>query len=218
MLSFWRQLGRPAAWRGFVVGRELREGCVVPTLAGGLCQLSNALATVAARAGFELVEHHGHTARIEQADAADGDAVDATVFWNYVDLKLRAKHAWRLEVELTDSELVLRIRARAPSASAALPVVLRRANEEEGTSPALPLARGCLSCDQTACFRHRPRIDIAPQGLTAVLVDGWTPEFARYLQATHADAQRKQPVPLRLAFWRALAAGWRREPVAAGAP
>jgi len=218
VLSFWRQLGRPAAWRGFVVGRELREGCVVPTLAGGLCQLSNALATVAARAGFELVEHHGHTARIEQADAADGDAVDATVFWNYVDLKLRAKHAWRLEVELTDSELVLRIRARAPSASAALPVVLRRANEEEGTSPALPLARGCLSCDQTACFRHRPRIDIAPQGLTAVLVDGWTPEFARYLRATHADAQRMQPVPLRLAFWRALAAGWRREPVAVGAP
>ncbi|MBS80623.1 MAG: vanw family protein, partial [Variovorax sp.] len=26
LLSFWRQLGRPSAWRGFVQGRELRGG------------------------------------------------------------------------------------------------------------------------------------------------------------------------------------------------
>lgn len=224
-LSFWRQLGRPGAGRGFVMGRELRGGCVVPTLAGGLCQLSNALATVAARAGFELVERHGHTARIEQAGRAADDAVDATVFWNYVDLKLRATHAWRLEVELTDSELVLRIRARSPLALSALsgvprlpelPLVLRRANEE-GDTPALPLARGCLSCDQTTCFRHRPPVDVGPRGLTAVLVDGWTPEFARYLRAQHPDAQRLQPLPLRLAFWRRPATGWHREPAAQGA-
>ncbi len=43
VLSFWRQLGRPIGRRGFVEGRELREGCVVPSIAGGLCQLSNAL-------------------------------------------------------------------------------------------------------------------------------------------------------------------------------
>lgn len=225
VLSFWRQLGRPGAWRGFVVGRELRGGCVVPTLAGGLCQLSNALATVAARAGFELVERHGHSARIEQAESAGGDAIDATVFWNYVDLKLRARHAWRLEVELTDSELVLRIRARSPLVSKPA-LVLRRANEagevgevgEVGDAPALPLARGCLSCDQTTCFRHRPPVDVGPRGRTAVLVDGWTPEFARYLHAHHPDAQRMQPLPLRLAFWRRPAAGWHREPVAEGTP
>lgn len=209
VLSFWRQLGRPGAWRGFVQGRELRSGCVVPTLAGGLCQLSNALATVAVRAGFELVERHGHTARIEQAGAVDGDAVDATVFWNYVDLKLRAKHAWRLEVELTDSELVLRIRARSALAAPAAPVVLRRTYDDAGA--ALPLARGCLSCEQTTCFRHRPQIDVGPKGRTAVLVDGWTPEFARYLREEHPHAQRLQPAPLRLAFWRLPATGWHRE-------
>jgi hypothetical protein len=209
VLSFWRQLGRPGAWRGFVQGRELRGGCVVPTLAGGLCQLSNALATVAVRAGFELVERHGHTARIEQAGAVDGDAVDATVFWNYVDLKLRAKHAWRLEVELTDSELVLRIRARSPLAAPAAPVVLRRTDDDAGA--ALPLARGCLSCEQTTCFRHRPQVDVGPKGRTAVLVDGWTPEFARYLREKHPGAQRLQPAPLRLAFWRLPATGWHRE-------
>lgn len=214
VLSFWRQLGRPGAWRGFVLGREVRGGCVVPTLAGGLCQLSNALATVASRAGFELVERHGHTARIEQAGAADDDAVDATVFWNYVDLKLRARHAWRLEVELTDSELVLRIRARSPMAP---PVMVRRTNEEErGASPVLPLARGCLSCDQTACFRHRPQVDARPRGQTAALLDSWSPEFARYLGTAHPRAQRMQAVPLRLAFWRLPANGWQREPAIDG--
>ncbi|WP_225616880.1 VanW family protein [Variovorax sp. 38R] len=210
VLSFWRQLGRPGAGRGFVVGREVRGGCVVPTLAGGLCQLSNALATVAVRAGFELVERHGHTARIEQADAPGSDAVDATVFWNYVDLKLRARQAWRLEVALTDTELVVRIRARTPLAVPTEPVTLRRTNDD--TPTALPLARGCLSCDQTACFRHRPPIAVGPEGQTAVLVDGWTPEFARHLRDAHPQAQRMQPVPLRLAFWRMPAAGWHREP------
>ncbi|MDP9892042.1 hypothetical protein J2W32_004185 [Variovorax boronicumulans] len=217
VLSFWRQLGRPSASRGFVQGRELRGGCVVPTLAGGLCQLSNALATVTLRAGLELVERHGHTARIEQAADAAGDAVDATVFWNYVDLKVRAKHAWRLEVELTSDELVLRIRARSPIAMPAVPMALRWASEE-GASAALPLARGCLSCDQTACFRHRLLPAVAQQGRTAVLLDAWTPEFARYLAAHHTGADRMQPVPLRLAFWRAgPATGWHREAVADGA-
>ncbi|WP_341887690.1 VanW family protein [Variovorax sp. YR752] len=212
VLSFWRQLGRPGAGRGFVVGREVRGGCVVPTLAGGLCQLSNALATVAVRAGFELVERHGHTARIEQADTPNGDAIDATVFWNYVDLKLRARQAWRLEVALTDTELVVRIRARTPLAVPVPtePVTLRRTNDD--TPTALPLARGCLSCDQTACFRHRPPIDVGSEGRTAVLVDGWTPEFACHLREAHPQTQRMQPVPLRLAFWRVPAAGWHREP------
>lgn len=214
VLSFWRQLGRPGAGRGFVVGREVRGGCVVPTLAGGLCQLSNALATVAVRAGFELVERHGHTARIEQADAPGSDAVDATVFWNYVDLKLRAKQAWRLEVTLTDTELVVRIRARTPLAVPTEPVTLRRTNDDTPTT--LPLARGCLSCDQTACFRHRSPIDVGPEGQTAVLVDGWTPEFARHLREAHPQAQRMQPVPMRLAFWRVPALGWHREPATKG--
>ncbi|WP_408908393.1 VanW family protein [Variovorax paradoxus] len=206
VLSFWRQLGRPSAWRGFVQGRELRGGCVVPTLAGGICQLSNALATVGARAGLELVERHAHTARIEQAAAVPDDAVDATVFWNYVDLKLRARHAWRLEVELTATELVLRIRAHAhPVAPPIAPRVMWRASHDVGVdAPSPPVARGCLSCDRNDCFRHRPALPAAAQGRTAVLLDAWTPEFARYLEAHHAEADRMQRAPVRLAFWRPM--------------
>lgn len=43
IFSFWRQVGRPTKARGYVVGRELRQGCLIPTVAGGICQLSNSL-------------------------------------------------------------------------------------------------------------------------------------------------------------------------------
>ena len=34
--SFWKHLGRANALKGYVVGRELREGCIVPNVGGGL--------------------------------------------------------------------------------------------------------------------------------------------------------------------------------------
>lgn len=210
VLSFWRQLGRPTARRGFTVGREVRAGCVVPTLAGGICQLSNALATAASRAGLTLVERHGHTARIEAAAAGADDAVDATVFWNYIDLKLRADHAWRIEVELGATELVLTLRGHAPPALRPLKVQPRAALPIVTPAKAgVLVARGCLSCDQHQCFRHQPEQAAGPQaGRVAVLLDAWSPEFAAHLRAEHPSAQRFVPVPMRLAFWRARGAGW----------
>jgi hypothetical protein len=49
--SFWRQVGRASRLRGFVAGRELREGCIIPNVGGGLCQLSIALYDAALNAG-----------------------------------------------------------------------------------------------------------------------------------------------------------------------
>ncbi|MGH7002778.1 MAG: VanW family protein, partial [Alphaproteobacteria bacterium] len=56
IFSFWAHIGRPTRRRGFTAGRELREGCVIPSVGGGLCQLSNALYDAALKAGFEIVE------------------------------------------------------------------------------------------------------------------------------------------------------------------
>jgi len=181
VFSFWKQLGRPRRSRGFVEGREIRAGCVVPVVAGGLCQLSNALAACAAECGMTLVERHGHSARIEQH--ATSGAIDATVFWNYVDLRIVAPFDWRLEVEMTGDALVVRMRgACAPGragAARSIPLVVEKT--------AAPLARGCLTCDETACYRHPGDAKAVATGTTAVLVDAWTPEFARHLQA-HAGA------------------------------
>lgn len=61
VFSFWAHVGRASRRRGYVRGREVREGCLIPNVGGGLCQLSNALYDAALRADFEIVERHAHT-------------------------------------------------------------------------------------------------------------------------------------------------------------
>ncbi|ESQ76673.1 hypothetical protein ABAC402_03080 [Asticcacaulis sp. AC402] len=103
VFSFWAQVGPPTRGRGFVEGRELRQGCLIPTVAGGLCQMSNSLHVAAKRAGCDIVERHGHTAVVPGSPFGPND--DATVFWNYVDLRFRPRETVRLRVILTEHDL-----------------------------------------------------------------------------------------------------------------
>lgn len=102
--SFWRQVGRPTRARGYVVGRELRQGCLIPTIAGGICQLSNALHRVALDAGCRIVERHRHTAREVDCLRFD-EATDATLFWNYLDLRFTPPRDMVLRVMLDATHL-----------------------------------------------------------------------------------------------------------------
>ncbi|WP_064746503.1 VanW family protein [Lysobacter antibioticus] len=178
MFGFWKQIGRATRARGYVSGRELREGCVIPAIGGGLCQLSNALYDSAVRAGLEVVERHRHS-RTLPGSLAEQDR-DATVFWNYLDLRLRAPFAWRLEVAMDAQRLRLRIRAQA-HAEAALPLAPspRRANS---------LVNDCGSCGQTECHRHAGP---AARGLrrTWWMEEAW-PEFRRHLQDQRGEGDR----------------------------
>ncbi|MEP7008643.1 MAG: VanW family protein [Sphingomonas bacterium] len=168
-LSFWRQVGRPVRRRGFVPGRELREGCMIATIGGGLCQLSNALYDAGLQAGLEIVERHGHTRIVPGSRAAVGR--DATVFWNYLDLRMRGPRPFRIEARLTADDLELTIRSHGA----------------ETEAPALDAFAGlaahdCLSCGQTSCHKHES--DTEPASLpTAWLVDSATPEFSALYEA-----------------------------------
>lgn len=178
VFSFWAQVGRPTRLRGFVAGRELREGCVVPSVGGGLCQLSNALYDAALKAGFEIVERHAHSQVIPGSLAEVGR--DATVFWNYVDLRFRAATDFRIDVDMDAEHLVLRLRAaaaaaQAPAGAAGVPGKLA------GKGP-----NNCLSCNVIQCFRH-----VAPAtragGRTAFLLDGFVPEFDSYIGSVRRE-------------------------------
>jgi hypothetical protein len=168
-LSFWRQVGRPARHRGFVPGRELREGCMIATIGGGLCQLSNALYDAGLQAGLEIVERHAHTRIVPGSRAAAGR--DATVFWNYLDLRLRGRHSFRIEAHLTADDLELTIRGFGTAI-------------EAHPFDALPrlAAHDCLSCGQISCHRHDPDVETASRP-TAWLVDAATPEFTALYSA-----------------------------------
>ncbi|MEM7159493.1 MAG: VanW family protein [Myxococcota bacterium] len=177
VLSFWAQVGPPWAMRGFVEGREVREGCIIPSIAGGLCQLSNALYDVARRAGLEIVERHAHSRVVPGSAAAAGH--DATVMWNYVDLRVRSTHAFRVEAELEADALVVRLRGLATPRPSAIPTP--RPSSPLRVVGATDGVRSCLSCEQD-CHRARPA-PTTRQGHRAWLVDGVWPEHDAWLQA-----------------------------------
>lgn len=187
VFSFWKQVGRATRRRGFVAGRELREGCLVPSVGGGLCQLSNALYDAALRAGFDIVERHAHTAVVPGSLAAVGR--DATVFWNYVDLRFRAPVDVRIECALTSDSLVVRYWGNA----AAKPVsAVTTAASLVTPVPSVPVAGSlgdCASCGIEQCFRHVvvDRHDIGFER-TAFLLDSYWPEFGAFV--TSAARQR----------------------------
>lgn len=115
VFSFWRHVGRASRRRGFVDGRMLQEGRLVPAIGGGLCQMSNGLYDAALQAGCEIVERHGHS-RIVPGSAA-GHGRDATVAWNYVDLRFRTAAPLHLEVTVERDALVVQLRAPARRAT-----------------------------------------------------------------------------------------------------
>ncbi len=112
IFSFWHNIGKPTASKGYVEGRELRSGCMIPTIAGGICQLTNAVSRCAQMAECEIIERHKHSAAI---DGLVIDSVtDATVFWNYLDLRFRPRQDMVLRVYLTQTDLVVEFRVVTP--------------------------------------------------------------------------------------------------------
>lgn len=107
--SFWRAAGRATRGKGYVVGRELRLGCMIPSIGGGICQLTNALSRVAHRAGMEIVERHSHSVHPEGFFI--DDETDATVFWNYIDFRFRTPVRLRVGARLSETTLIVRLDA-----------------------------------------------------------------------------------------------------------
>lgn len=208
-LSFWAQVGPPTRRRGFATGRELREGCLIPSVGGGLCQLSNVLYDAAIEAGIEVLERHAHS-QVVPGSAASRDR-DATVFWNYIDLRLRAPYDLRLEVELDDECLRVRVRSADAAAPAAAPRMRARpeialVDADGAVVPGVVTQRpgDCVTCGQDACFRNAPavaeaaRLDEAASAAThavAVLVDAPTPEHAAFLRDLPGVERLASPRP-----------------------
>ncbi|GLB47789.1 VanW family protein [Neptunitalea lumnitzerae] len=186
IFSFWQHIGKPTKRKGYVVGREIREGCIVPTIAGGLCQLSNALYDTALKADFEIIERHRHT-KVVKGSLAEQDR-DATVKWNYIDLRFVATTPFRIEVLLTSNKLVVTFKSTAKDTNRVIPRMGSR------TSVSL---NDCFSCGNTACFKHPNRVgNKQKSGITTYVLDEYWEEFNNYLKenATTTDFYL-QPLP-----------------------
>jgi hypothetical protein len=177
VFSLWRHLGPPIAARGYSPGRMLKQGCMVPSVGGGLCQLSNALFDIALQADCQIVERHSHSRIVPGSAAAYGR--DATVAWNYVDLRFAPGQTVRLSTRLNRDSLIVRLFARAEIAA---PPAL---SAEPGSHLAFEpdVAGSCDSCSVTNCFLHEhgkraPRLSA---GRRIFLVDEAWPEFQLHI-------------------------------------
>jgi len=179
VFSFWAQIGRATRRKGYVPGRELREGCIIPSIGGGLCQLSNALYDAALSAGFEIVERHAHTQIIPGSLAENGR--DATVFWNYVDLRFKSSSAFRIEAIMDADHLIVRFRSNVTQAR-----VQAQPQEKRPNAMASVISQSCDTCSHDDCFRHVER-KAADFGRSAYLVDEYYPEFNEYLREVRGE-------------------------------
>lgn len=117
LLSFWRCVGNPTARRGYLPGLVLAHGRLHADVGGGLCQLSNLLHWLALHTPLQVVErhHHGHDS-FPDVGRVVPFGTGATVFYNYLDLRLRNEgpEAYRLRLWLTEDELRGEIRSDRP--------------------------------------------------------------------------------------------------------
>lgn len=187
IFSFWAQVGRASSYKGYVRGRMLQEGCMIPAIGGGLCQLSNALYQAALDAGCEIVERHPHSRIVP--GSATAERRDATVAWNYIDLRFRAAQPLQLRVRLTPTHLHVALL----SASLDGHTVANRPENHSMPLRTLPILsdHACESCGQVSCFRsdhHAFHLKSSPK--KAFLVDAAWPEFIRFIETNHTAQMR----------------------------
>ncbi len=179
--SFWRAVGPATAARGFTWGMELRSGCAVPAIGGGICLVTNALFTIAAQLGWHVIERHGHSMAL-----GDAHALDATVAFPHVDLRFAPRDGETvLDLKIEGDTLVVVARSTA----ATLRVELERAQRSDHATRDTKVRRRvfrdggpiedalivddhqkipeqlrtCLDCGETACTA---RVELPPQIVT----------------------------------------------------
>ncbi len=181
VFSFWKHLGRTNKSKGYAAGRELREGCLIPSVGGGLCELSNALYDAALKADYEIVERHAHSQIVAGSLAEQGR--DATVFWNYIDLRFKSPTAFRIEAKLDKDYLTVKFKSQNKDSKLSQ-LAPDETGEIQNSKSKLRITNSCAACGAGDCFRSlKPETNLN-FGRTAFLVDEFSTEIDQYLQKT----------------------------------
>lgn len=116
--SFWALVGKPNASKGYLPGMLLSNGSIIEGIGGGLCQLSNFLFWILLHAPTAIVERHHHSYDVfPDSGRVLPFGSGATIFHNYVDLKMQSvsDQPLQLELWLTPTHLKGRVRSTHPS-------------------------------------------------------------------------------------------------------
>jgi len=90
LFSFWKIVGRPTVKSGFVEGRTIVNGKLVPSVGGGLCQLAGLMYHLSLLTGLEIKERHNHSVDLYTEETRYTPlGSDATVVYGYKDLRFK---------------------------------------------------------------------------------------------------------------------------------
>ena len=99
--------------------------------------------------------------------------LDATVFWNYIDLRFTAPRDLLLEVRLSEDRLVVHLREQQAAPAAPRHPLAMPAVRLASSADAAP--HDCVDCSNTACVHFIA--ERAAPGRTLWLLDDHWPEF-----------------------------------------
>jgi vancomycin resistance protein VanW len=115
--SYWRLIGKPSRWKGYVDGMILSHGRVTHGVGGGLCQMSNLIYWMTLHTPLTVTERYRHGYDVfPDSGRSQPFGSGATCYYNYVDLQIvnRTDQTYQLRVALTDTDLQGEWRADAP--------------------------------------------------------------------------------------------------------
>ncbi|HEY0739542.1 MAG TPA: VanW family protein [Herpetosiphonaceae bacterium] len=101
IFSFTGTVGEITWEKGYRWGEAIEAGVVVPSLGGGICQVSTTVFRAAFWSGLEIVERHNHTWRLPWYEVDAPPGMDATIALGGPDLKFRnnTEHYILIQVE-----------------------------------------------------------------------------------------------------------------------
>lgn len=101
VFSFTGTVGEITWEKGYRWGEAIEAGAVVPSLGGGICQVSTTVFRAAFWSGLEIVERHNHTWRLPWYEVDAPPGMDATIALGGPDLKFRnnTEHSILIKVE-----------------------------------------------------------------------------------------------------------------------
>lgn len=181
--SFARVVGPLTLDRGFVAGRALLGGCLVPSVGGGACLVSNALFAAAVELGWTILERHGHS--LQHPDVRLPE-LDATVRYPDVDLRFAPDRPVVLRAAVEGEHFVLRVQAAGAPPSVAIrrvdirelveggqPFHVERVVRSVDDGPWAEVAtnrrriiaaekrhRNCWTCGETTCWERKASLGV----------------------------------------------------------
>lgn len=107
-LSYWKLIGKPTKYKGYLKGMILQNGTFKAGTGGGLCQLSNLIYWMTIHTPLTVTERHRHSYDVfPDSNRTQPFGSGATCYYNYGDLMIKnnTPHLFQLFLEVTKTDL-----------------------------------------------------------------------------------------------------------------